>query len=209
MRRAWIGWSVVVGLTLGLAEVTRADSLKLAITGYAFNTPVNQTVDVTSGFPGLTLALGSAPIGAVYGTIPPGSSMPIQSSIDLHATLFNATQNLAGVNLIGAVTGQLNHAQSNPNIDGALQGLAPAGPLSTFGGVDPASLPAWFPNLSATLAGAVSGGSLNLLNTRLTIAANPGPAHVSVPEPATLITLALGALVILRHTLPTRPISAA
>jgi PEP-CTERM motif len=174
-----------------------ADPIKLSIFGTAFGVPVNDTIDVSNGFNGATIPLTNAPIGAVYGSIAEGQSLPINSSISLQATLFDSTQNLASLSLTGPISGTLSHPSGDPDDEGSVVGTASPGSLSVFPGVAPQAIPDWLPGLSASVSGFVTGGGLDILQSSLSITPGEATPPPPVPEPGTLAIFMASACVVL------------
>jgi hypothetical protein len=197
MRRSSLMAFLVLLSCCGPAGRAPAAALNLSITGYAFGVPVNDTIDVSNGFNGATIPLTDFPIGAVYGSIAEGVSRPINSSINLQATLFDSTQNLASLALDGPITGLLSRPFGSPNVDGSVQGSATAGSLYVSPGVDPSTIPDWLPNLSAGVSGYVTGGGLNLLQSSLSIEPGAPPPAQIVPEPSSIAIFLASAGVLL------------
>jgi hypothetical protein len=195
------GLIVAFGLTPFPA---RSAPLKLTLSGSAFGVPINQTIDVTNGFSGMTIPLTNIPIGALPGGGTPTAlgATPINSSFMVFAGLTGLNGDPAlGANeaIAGSIQGSYDHSGGNPNLDGSVGGSGVASGLGLYPGTTAAMLPPWFQNLSAHVSGSVTGGGMNLLQTSLAIA--PGSASggsstnvatdQQVPEPAAFATFAL------------------
>lgn len=192
MRRSCLLICLALPTTFGDAGRAHASPLKLSIIGSVFDKPIDETIDVSHGFSGATLPLTDFPIGAVYGSIPEGGGKSIDSSIFLQATVFDSSRNLATLTLGGPIHGGLIHHVGSPNIDGSVEGEAVHGSLYVLPGLDPGEIPSWFPGLSVSVSGDVTGGGYNFLQSNLSISPGATPTQ-HVPEPTSLAVFLLSA----------------
>ena len=192
-------------LTVPLSKPASAGPLKLTITGTAFGASVNYTADVSNGFSGATIGLTNSPISVLFPNNPnpaPGVNVPINSTFDLLANLSGVNGNAgqgAIVNLSGLVQGGYGHVGRNPDLSGGISGMGQATGLFLKPGTSAGDVPSWFTGLSAQVFGSITGGTLNLLASNLSIIPGPSP---QVPEPTPLFAfLATGLLLGLKHRL--------
>jgi hypothetical protein len=170
---AWIVFSLV------LASTATADPLRLNLFGFVDGHTINRTIDVSNGFTGTTFDWG----GRFFGS--PG---PYENGLFLFASLYPSANSapIATLDISGRILGEFTGDTASSNIGGHLSGSGVGSHFRLFPSVDPSQVPSWFPTLSATYSGAVTGGSQNLLETTLTIAPH------ELPEPTTLAVLGAG-----------------
>lgn len=188
MRHACFSLSLAVLSISGAIGQAHASPLMLSITGYADGVPVNYVTDVSSGFSGVTLPLSSVMYGPLEDRL-----ISLNSSIDLTATLFNSSHNLASMGLDGQITGSVGNMPYDYSIDptGAVRGTSMPGVVTLGSGVDPSTIPVWFLTLGAYVSGDLTGGAQSYLPVNLAVypysseAAQVQPAPV--PEPASVV----------------------
>lgn len=191
MRRTCFYLCLALSFACAVDRRAHASPLMLSITGYAYNVPVNYVTDVSNGFSGATISLTTVP---AWGTGPgsQGGVIGINSSIDLTATLYNSTQNLASMALTGQITGGIDYPSvtSLYPVTGGVSGSATPGPVYLNYGVDSSVIPAWFPTLGAGVSDSVTGGTQAYLPITLGIGTGDTPAApvqpAPVPEPASV-----------------------
>ncbi len=138
----------------------------------------------------------------------PPFNVPINSSIDLQATLSGLdgdSRLAASISLIGPITGGFNSYGYDLEHGGEISGSAVASGLTLSPGVEAAMVPQWFMEDSAQVNGYVTGGILEILDSSLFVPGGPPePTSVSPapsPEPTTLATFAaaLAVIVLIRR----------
>ncbi len=191
MRRTVFFFCLALSFAGGAVRQADASPLMLSIWGYADNVPVNYVTDVSNGFSGATISLTTVPFWTGSATGSQGGDVGINSSINLTATLYNSTQNLASL----ALTGQIYGGIASPSIysidpSGGVRGSATPGSVYLYSGVDPSTIPAWFSTLGAGVSGDVTGGAQAYLPITLGIGPGDTPAAqvqpTPVPEPASV-----------------------
>ncbi|OJW24661.1 MAG: hypothetical protein BGO49_06380 [Planctomycetales bacterium 71-10] len=185
-------------LLLGIFGRVQAAPMKLYIWGNvdqgdpgSFQVP-NQEIDVTDGFPGYVQESSGH---TQFGWPPAGWTKAIDGSITIGVALYDeAGQGLAYGYLRGRIEGEFTHYFAMPsNIGGGATGEAKLDPNSlSYYTLDrgtglpiPSTIdrvPSWFYDLKATLVGQMTGGSRNIYETTLTIA-----AVAAVPEPGAVV----------------------
>ncbi|MDR3620168.1 MAG: PEP-CTERM sorting domain-containing protein [Paludisphaera borealis] len=185
MRR--IAW--LVGLAslavLGGVDRVQASPLKLELWGSAQNfyipSGTTKTIDVSNGFSGYTQTGGGMPLQHQWEA--ESWQKPINDSIHIGATLYDADRILAWVMFSAPITGTLYYAGGTGRFSARAHGSA-VGELHIESGVDPSLIPSWFTGMTATADTFVSDGRINGYYTTVTI--TPGPA-APVPEPSSVL----------------------
>lgn len=178
MRR--ISWLVCLAVSAVFWGVDRAHAspLKLEIGGSADGVSLfYQTIDVTDGFSEF-VATGGYRIRHNWEN--EDWRKPIESSISVFATLYDANRNLGEVVFSAPVTGTLYYSGAHARFDTDAHGSA-IGEFRISSGVDPSLIPSWFTGLTATVTSSVGMADTDLYNSTLTISAAP------VPEPSSVL----------------------
>ncbi|MDR3620169.1 MAG: PEP-CTERM sorting domain-containing protein [Paludisphaera borealis] len=186
-RIAWLvglAWLTV----FGNVDRAQASPLKLAFSGGAFGAQIRTdnpyaTIDVTNEFS----RFGQEGEAGVWVSSPEGTPEPVNSSIDVTATLSDADRILATVQFSGSVTGVQERGPGSEDISGYAHGSA-TGVVTIAPGVDPGQIPSWLTGMTATLSSFVSGGPSSLTfpafySTLLITPGDPTP----VPEPSSVL----------------------
>ncbi len=200
MRR--FGWLVGVAILAVVGGGGRAQGspLTLKVWGSAHNVTVpfddpNNTIDVSDGFTRF-YRRGGKHIDELGGT---GTywEKPVESSIDVTATLSDADRVLATVRFSGPVKGTMLAGSVATDVSGYAHGSAP-GVVTIAQGVDPSLIPSWFTGLTATVDSVVGGQTITTTFQSTLIITPANPAQV--PEPSSvLVFLAAAGLIGVRR----------
>jgi hypothetical protein len=154
--------------------------------------PASTTMDVTDGFSGFGRYTDQSLEGMTR------DPSPVNSSINVTATLSDADRILATVQFSAPVTGAITwdewgiHPKSNTATGSAV------GVMTIAQGVDPSLIPPWLTSMTATVKSYASGGGFHppTSDSSLTITADTA----SVPEPSSMLMfLAAAGLIGYRH----------